>query len=108
MPPQRSLRTYTRYTTRTSNCVERDVGWERDVPPDLGKPVEDYLQDLKSKLEEVTEIAKAHTEKEQTRYASRYNLRARHKTFHEGDQIIVLAHDNGGKLCNRWQGPVPL
>ena len=69
---------------------------EREVPPDLGKPAEDYLQDLKSKLEEVTEIAKAHTEKKQTRYAS--SLRARHKTFHEGDQVIVLAHHNEGKL----------
>jgi len=78
---------------------------EREIPPNLGKPVEDYLQDLRGKLEEVAEYAKSHTEKEQTRYVTRYNLRARHKTFHEGDQVIVLAPDSGGKLCNRWQGP---
>jgi len=78
---------------------------EREVPPDLGKPVEDYLQDLKDKLEKVAEYAKAHSEKEQSGYVSRYNLRARHKTFQEGDQVIVLAPDSGSKLCNRWQGP---
>ena len=78
---------------------------EREIPPDLGKPVEDYLQDLKDKLEKVAEYAKAHSEKEQFGYVSRYNLRARHKTFQEGDQVIVLAPDSGSKLCNRWQGP---
>jgi len=78
---------------------------EREIPPDLGKPVEDYLQDLKNKLEKVAEYAKVHTEKEQTGYISRYNLRARHKTFHVGDQVIVLAPAGGSKLCNRWQGP---
>jgi len=25
--------------------------------------------------------------------------------FRGEDQVIVLASDSGGKLCNRWQGP---
>ena len=53
----------------------------------------------------MAEYAKAHSEKEQSGYVSRYNLRARHKTFQEGDQVIVLAPDSGSKLCNQWQGP---
>ena len=73
----------------------------REIPPDLGKPVEEYLQDLKAKLENAAEYAKVHTEKEQSGYVGRYNLRARH----EGDQVIVLAPESGGKLCNRWQEP---
>ena len=32
-------------------------------------------------------------------------LRARYKTFYEGDQVIVLAPESGGKLLNKWQGP---
>jgi len=61
----------------------------REIPPDLGKPVEEYLQDLKAKLENAAEYAKVHTEKEQSGYVGRYNLRARHKIFHEGGQVIV-------------------
>jgi len=72
---------------------------EREIPP-----VEEYLQDLKAKLENAVEYAKVHTEKEQSGYVGRYNLRARHKIFHEV-KVIVLALESGGKLCNRWQGP---
>jgi len=78
---------------------------ERDLPPGLGKPVEEYLQDLREKLDTAARYATEHTGKQQAGYVSRYNLRARHKTFHEGDQVIVLAPDSGGKLCNKWQGP---
>jgi len=78
---------------------------EREIPSDLGKPVEEYLQDLKAKLENAAEYAKVHTEKEQSGYVGRYNLRARHKIFHEGDQVTVLAPESGGKPCNCWQGP---
>ena len=28
---------------------------EREIPPDLGKPIEEYLQDLKAKLENAAE-----------------------------------------------------
>ena len=78
---------------------------ERDLPPDLGKPVEEYLQDLREKLDAAAQYATEHAGKQQVGYVSRYNLRARHKTFHEGDQVIVLAPDGGSKLCNKWQGP---
>ena len=27
------------------------------------------------------------------------------KTFQEGDQVIVLAPESSGKLCNKWPGP---
>jgi len=76
---------------------------EHEIPLNLSKPLADYLQDLGGRLEEVAEYAKSHTEKEQTRYVIWYNLRACHKTFHEGNQVIVLAADSRGKLSNRWQ-----
>jgi len=78
---------------------------ERDLPTGLGKPVEEYLQDLREKLNTAAQYAAEHAGKQQAGYVSRYNLRARHKTFHEGDQVIVLAPETGGKLCNKWQGP---
>ena len=60
---------------------------ERELPPNLGKPVEEYLQDLRDKLDVATQFATEHAGKQQTGYVSRYNLRARHKTFREGDQV---------------------
>ena len=71
----------------------------------LAQHVEDYLQDLKTKLEEAAEFAEQHTKGAQENYAAYYNLRAREKKFHEGNQGIVLAPENAGKLCTRWQGP---
>jgi len=78
---------------------------EREIPPDLGKPVEEYLLDLREKLCEAASYADVHAGKQQAGYVGRYNLRARHKTFNERDQVIVLAPESGGKLLNKWQGP---
>jgi len=38
---------------------------ERKLPPDLGKPVEEYLQDLREKLGEAAQYAAEHTGKQQ-------------------------------------------
>jgi len=78
---------------------------DRGVSPSLSRPVEEYLQDLRDKMETTAQYATEHTEKAQAGYVSRYNLRARHKQFQVGDQVIVLAPDSGGKLLNKWQGP---
>ena len=71
----------------------------------LSQPVEEYLRDLRYKMEEASQFAADHASKAQAGYVSRYNLRARPKQFFEGDQVVVLAPDAGGKLCNKWQGP---
>jgi len=71
----------------------------------LSKPVEQYLQDLRDKLGTAAQYATDHSGKQQAGYVGRYNLRAHHKKFHEGDQVIVLAPESGGKLLNKWQGP---
>lgn len=71
----------------------------------LARPVEGYLDDLKTKLREAADFAEQHTKGAQESYAAYYNLRAREKKFQEGDQVIVWAPENAGKLSNRWQGP---
>jgi len=67
--------------------------------------VEEYLQDLQDKLGTAAQYATDHSGKQQAGYVGRYNFRARHKKFHKGDQVIVLASESGGKLLNKWQGP---
>jgi len=78
---------------------------ERELSPDLGKPVKEYLWDLREKVGDAAQYAAEHAGKQQAGYVGRYNRRASHKTFHEGDQVIVLAPESGGKLLNKWQGP---
>jgi len=56
---------------------------ERELPPGLGKPVEEYLQDLRDKLGTAAQYAMDHARKQQAGYVGRYNLHARHKKFHE-------------------------
>jgi len=81
------------------------TGRDSEPHPDLGKPVEEYMQDLREKLGEAAQYAAEDAGKQQAGYVGRYNLRARHKTFHEGDQVIVFAPESGGKLPYKWQGP---
>jgi len=78
---------------------------ERDVSMNLSKPVDEHLCDIKSRLESAACYAKEHDGNAQADYVAHYNLRSKNKQFSEGDQVIVLAPDNSGKLCNRWCGP---
>jgi len=78
---------------------------ERELPSTLSQPVEEYLRDLRCRMEDASQFAADHTSKAQAKYVSRYNLRARPKQCFKGDQVVVLAPDAGGKLCNKWQGP---
>ena len=54
---------------------------EREVPSSLSQPVEEYLRDLRYKMEEASQFAADHASKAQAGYVSRYNLRARPKQF---------------------------
>jgi len=67
--------------------------------------VADYLLDLRSKLSKSAEFAQSHTDAAQQGYAAHYNPRARQKNIQEGDQVIVLAPENTGKMGNSWLGP---
>ena len=78
---------------------------ERDIPVNLGKPVDDYLTELKSRLEAAAEIAEKHSGRAQAEYAAQHNRRAHDRHFNEGEQVLVLAPEGGSKLFNRRQGP---
>jgi len=47
---------------------------ERQILPDFGKPIKEYLCDLKSKLESAANFAKQHAKHTQSEYAAHYNL----------------------------------
>ena len=61
-----------------------------ELPLNLGKTASEYFEELKRNLEKAQDYATAHTEKAQQRYVSRYNLRARKKSFEIGQISITL------------------
>jgi len=72
----------------------------------LGKSTVEYLRELRKDLELVHGYANSHAERAQQRYISRYNLRAREKSFTPGQHVLVLAPDTTqSKVFSKWQGP---
>jgi len=78
----------------------------RDMPLSLGQTTVEYLSELRQNLEIVSSYATEHSKHEQQRYVSRYNLRARQKSFDVGEQVLILIPDStSSKVFIRWQGP---
>ena len=106
MPPQEHLRTcWSMVVTPELTVLKESWTGENDTSASLAQPVADYLLDLRAKLSEAAEFAQSHTDAARQSYAAHYNLRAQQKKFQEGDQVIVLAPENTGKMGNRSLGP---
>jgi len=76
-----------------------------ELPLNLGKTASEYLEELRRNLEKAQDYATAHTEKAQQRYISRYNLRAREKSFEIGSFEIgqkVLVQKTGCQTTLIW------
>jgi hypothetical protein len=80
-------------------------GWagEIELPPDLSKTANEYLNQLKQDVELAAQYANEHASVAQQRYTTQYNLRAQDKRFDEGDSVIVLTPDSTNKLYSRWR-----
>ena len=52
-----------------------------ELPLNLGKTASEYLDEFRKNLEIAQNYAMADTDKAQQRYISRYNLRAKEKSF---------------------------
>ena len=65
-----------------------------ELPVNLRKTASEYLEELRTNLESAQDYATAHTEKAQQRYISRYNLRAREKSFEIGQKVLLLVPDS--------------
>jgi len=78
----------------------------RDMPLSLRQTTVEYLNELRQNLEIASSYATEHSKREQQRYISRYNLRAREKSFDVGEQVLILIPDStSSKVFSRWQGP---
>jgi len=61
----------------------------RDMPLSLGQTTVEYLNDLRQNLEIASSYSTDHGNREKQRYISRYNLRAREKSFPVGEQVLI-------------------
>ena len=78
----------------------------RNLPVSLGKRTEEYLCEIKSKLQVAENYAKEQTELAQRQYVHHYNLRTRPKKFVVGQECLILQPDcTSSRMFARWKGP---
>ncbi len=75
------------------------------VPPTINRSAEEYLQDLKERLEISKMYASENAKVMQHKYVSNYNMRSRDKEFDIGDDVFILMADTENKIYSRWTGP---
>jgi len=77
-----------------------------DMPLSLRQTTVEYLNDLRQNMEIASSYATEHGNREQQRCISRYNVRAREKSFAVGEQVLILIPDStSSKVFSRWLGP---
>ena len=76
------------------------------LPLNLEKTASEYLDELRKNVELAQDCGMEHTDKAQRQYISRYNLRAKEKSFEVGQHFFVLTPDStSSKTFSRWVGP---
>jgi len=78
---------------------------QRDVRFVLPKPVDEYLSDLRQRLQQTADYARLQADHQQATYVHHHNLRSRDKRFAEGVSVTALAYEASDELSKRWQGP---
>ena len=64
-----------------------------------------YVTEMRSRLEEMSELARENLKKAQAKQKVWYNRKARDRAFQAGDKILVLLPSTTHKLTAEWQGP---
>ena len=96
---------YGRLSKGPLTILKDSLAGDLELPPNLGKSVTAYLQELKENLEISADFATKHAKAEQASYAEYYNRRRNYKHFNVGEMVLVLAPDSSNKISSRWHGP---
>ena len=79
---------------------------DRELPLNIGRKPEEYLNNLRSNLELAKTYAEYYSDIEQQQYAHHYNLRSTERHYQLGDTVAILIPNViKNKWCNQWQGP---
>ena len=64
------------------------------------------MRELHDKLEVAKTYASSHSQREQQKYATRYNLRSKDKHFEVGEKVLILMPDStASRTFSKWTGP---
>ena len=76
---------------------------EREYGDNDSKPVNQYIQDLETDMQNGRRYAHLHANAAQQQYTKQYNKHAKDKSFQVGQQVVVLEKDSTHKTFARWK-----
>ena len=87
-------------------AILKDSWCDQDLPISFGKNAQEYLKELHDKLEVAKTYATTHSQREQEKYATHYNLRSKDKHFEVGEKVLIIMPDStASRAFSKWTGP---
>ncbi|KAL1485280.1 hypothetical protein MTO96_032053 [Rhipicephalus appendiculatus] len=77
-------------------------------PTGLNKAASEYLITLRQQMAEAAQRVDDQATEMQRAYASKYNLRAREKTFNIDEEVLVFDVNQQSKMQPKWVGPAKI
>jgi len=85
--------------------ILKDSWCDEDLPISFGKNAQEYLRDLHDKLQVAKTYATSHSQREQKKYATHYNLRSKDKHFEVGETVLIMMPDStASRAFSKWTG----
>ena len=83
-----------------------DSWCDQELPISFGTNAQEYLREPHDKLEVAKRYASSHSQREQQKYATRYNLRSKDKHSEVGEKVLILLPDStASRTFSKWTGP---
>ena len=79
--------------------------WTKEVQEEGVTTSYQYVVELRERLDQTLKIAKESLENSQVRYKKYFDKKTKDRSFHPGDQVLVLLQTNNNKLLMQWKGP---
>ena len=84
--------------------IVRELWTNEGAEPET-KTTNQYVMDLREKLEDTCQLVQEQLKKSQDRYRQQYNRKAKTRSFKEGDEVLLLLPTDRNKLLMHWKGP---
>ena len=91
-------------TVRGPVQILKELRSEEEEVPEVTTSYQ-YVLELRERLDETTKLAQAELEKNQGRNKNLYNRKAKKRSFHVGDKVLVLLPTDQNKLLMQCEGP---
>ncbi|KAK7092391.1 hypothetical protein V1264_008140 [Littorina saxatilis] len=82
--------------------------WTGEVKDPEVQTTYQYVFELRNKLSDTCRVAQEAAEAACTRYKSYHDKKAVKRSFHVGDEVLVLLPTTSNKLLLKWKGPFPV